>query len=355
VGFRIRHAWLFLYRLSGLFGPLAPVVSVEGGPRAAAVFCHGLFLILESPSSAEFGRRPKRSSGFRLAANSFARDQWAHLCQLGVPAAREAKDEDDDRRPKGDTAPPTTKKEWKSSIGSMKKAASALTEPEASAPFRASLFPSCLLHAQADLKPKKDFKEATLWMNVAGACGLAFVRCGEMAFTALGKDSDVMKRLHSAISRDSPQDVESLLSTLRDTQEDLADIRKGLGRIANVGSSIAAGSFNQGIDDLRHLVWDSSAAKAIRPMLELCQPSLTHLFGYKARIKEALEAAKYKPYQAAPYPPKSYSNPCTSDSQEGRGWRKKSPFKKNKPGSRSRSAGKANGPASKKGEGQKKK
>jgi hypothetical protein len=212
VGFRIRHTWLFLSRLSGLFGPLAPVVSVEGGPRAAAVFYHGLFLILESFSSAEFGRRPKRSSGFRLAANSFARDQWAHLRQLGVPAAQEIQDENDDRRRKWDTAPPTKKKEWKSSIGTMKKMASALTEPDALALFRASLFPSCLLHAEADLKPKKDFKQVTLRTNVAGACGLALVRCGEMAFSAVGKDLDVMKRLHYAISGDSPQDVESLLS-----------------------------------------------------------------------------------------------------------------------------------------------
>jgi hypothetical protein len=355
VGFRIRHAWLFLSRLSGLFGPLAPVVVVEGGPRAAAVFFHSLFLILESFSSAEFGRRPKCLSRFCLAANSFARDQWAHLHQLGVPAAQEAQEEDDNRRPKWDTAPPTTKKEWKSSIGSMKKMASTLTEPDASAPFRASLFPSCLLHAEADLKPNKDFKEATLQTNVAGACGLALVRCGEMAFSALGKDSDVMKRLHGTISRDSPQDVDCLLSALRDTQEDLADIRKGLGKIANVGSSIAAGSFNQGVDDLRHLVWESSAAKAIRPTLELCQPSLTHLFGDKACIKEALEAAKHKPYQAAPFRSKFYSNPRTSDSQEERGWRKKTTFKKNKAGSHSRSVGKANGPASKKGEGQKKK
>jgi hypothetical protein len=120
----------------------------------AAVF-HGLFLILESLSSAEFGRRPKCSSGFRLAANSFAIDQWAFLRQLGVPTAQEAKEvQDDDRCPKWDTALPTTKKEWKTSIYSMKREASALTEPKALAPFRASLFPSCLLHAEADLKTK---------------------------------------------------------------------------------------------------------------------------------------------------------------------------------------------------------
>jgi hypothetical protein len=138
-----------------------------------------------------------------------------------------------------------------------------------------------------------------------------------------------MKRLRGAISGDAPQDVESLLTTLRDTQEDLADIHKGLGKIAKVGSSIAAGSFNQGIDDLRHLVWDSSAAKAIRPMLELCPPSLTHLCGDDARIKEALEAAKHKQYQAAPFCSKSYSNSRTSDSQEGKSWKKKTPYKKN--------------------------
>jgi hypothetical protein len=238
----------------------------------------------------------------------------------------------------------------------MKKKMSALTEPDASAPFRASLFPSCLQHAEADLKPKKDFKEATLRTNVAGASGLALVRCGEMAFSALGKDFDVMKHLHGIIAGDTPQDAESLLQALKDTREDLTDIRKGLGKIANMGSAIAAGSFNHRIDDIRHLVWESSATKSICPTLELCPPSLTHLFGDEARIKEALEADKRRPYQAAPYRSKTYSNPCTSDSQEGRGWRKKTtPYKKLKAGNCNRPVGKANGPASKKGEGQKKK
>jgi hypothetical protein len=278
------------------------------------------------------------------------------LRQLGVPAAQEAQEEDNDCRRKWDTAPPTTKREWKSSIALMKKKTAALTEPDASAPFRASLFPSCLLHAEADLKPK-NFKEATLRTNVAGACGLALVRCGEMPFSALGKDSGVMKRLHGAISGDFPQDAESLLQALKDTRKDLVDIRKGLGAIANVGSSIAAGSFNQVIDDLRHLVWESSAAKSIRPTLELCPPSLTHLFGDEARIQEALEADKRQSYQAAPYRSKTYSNPRTSDSQEGKGWSKKksAPYKKSKAGNCNRPTGKANGPASKKGEGQEKK
>jgi hypothetical protein len=91
---------------------------------------------------------------------------------------------------------------------------------------------------------------------------------------------------------------------LRETHEDLTDIRKGLSKIANMGSRIADGSFNQGVDDLRHLVWES-----IWLTLELCKPSLTHLFD------------------------RSF----------------------NRSFNHSKSVGKANGPASKKGEGQKKK
>jgi hypothetical protein len=89
-------------------------------------------------------------------------------------------------------------KEWKSSISTMKREASALTELVASAPVRASLFPTCLLHAEADLKPKKDFKEASLRTNVAGACSLALIRCGKMVFSALGKDLSMMMRMKDA-------------------------------------------------------------------------------------------------------------------------------------------------------------
>ena len=43
-----------------------------------------------------------------------------------------------------------------------------------------------------------------------------------------------MSRLNDAITGDSPQDVDSLLQVLKDTKGDLVDIRKGLGKIANV-------------------------------------------------------------------------------------------------------------------------
>jgi hypothetical protein len=115
-------------------------------------------------------------------------------------APKKAKDEEDNRRPRWDSAPPTAKREWKASIALMKRRASALAVDNAAAPFRVSLFPSSLLHAEADLKPKKAFKEASLRTNVAGACCLAFARSGEMASVALGRDSSVLTRLDAAIS-----------------------------------------------------------------------------------------------------------------------------------------------------------
>jgi hypothetical protein len=236
----------------------------------------------------------------------------------------------------------------------MKRTSSTLTEPAESAPFRLSLFPGCLLHAEADLKPRKAFKEAVLKTDAAGACSLSLVRCGELAHAALGKDSPLIKRMKDACTGESPLDADSLLSVMRDSLEEFNDIKREISKVSNMGSRIATSVFNQGIEKQRLLVCDSPAAKAVCSTLELCKPSLTHLFGKDdSRIERALEAAKYKPYQAAPYRSKAPSYFRSSDSQEGRD-RKRKPYNK-KPFKPRRSSGKANGPASKKGEGQKKK
>jgi hypothetical protein len=100
----------------------------------------------------------------------------------------------------------------------------------------------------------------------------------------------LLSRLQDAISGESPQDAVSLVQVIKDTKDDLLDIRKGLGKAANVGSEIAAGFFNQGVEELRYLVWDSPLSKAVKPTLELCPPSLSHLFDDDLRICEALEA-----------------------------------------------------------------
>jgi hypothetical protein len=200
------------------------------------------------------------------------KEQWAHMWQVTVPASTPAAEEDIDHRPSWEPTRPTVTREWSRSIASMKLKVTTLTEAKEAALFRTFEFPSSLLHVEANLKGKKPFKDAVLRTNVAGACGLALIRCGELSFSSLGKESTLMSRLHDAITGDSPQDVDSLLQVFKDTKEDLVDIRKGLGKISNVGSDIAAGSFNQGVDELCHLVWESPLSKAVRPTLELCSP-----------------------------------------------------------------------------------
>jgi hypothetical protein len=173
----------------------------------------------------------------------------------------------------------------------------------------------------------------------------------------LGKESPVIIGMKEACSGESPQDADSLLAIMRDSLGELKEVKNAFFKVANVGSKVAAGLFNQGIEEQRRLVCSSTAAKSIHTALELCKPSVTHLFGGDdMRIKEALEAVKNKPYQASSFCSKAPSHFRSYDSQEGRD-RKKTPYSKKPYQNRNnnRSSGKANVPASKKGEGQKKK
>jgi hypothetical protein len=134
--------------------------------------------------------------------------------------------------------------EWKSTISAMKRKSSVLTEPAESAPFRLFLSPTSLLHAEADLRTKKAFKEATLRTDAAGACGLSLVRCGELAHATLGKDSPLIKKMKDACTGESPQDMDSLLVVLRDSLGEPNSIKKKVSKVSLVGSKIAAGIFN---------------------------------------------------------------------------------------------------------------
>jgi hypothetical protein len=108
--------------------------------------------------------------------------------------------------------------------------------------------------------------------------------------------------MKDACSGEFPQDADSLLTVLRDSLDELNEVKKEISKISNVGSRVAAGVFNQGIEDLRHLVCNSPTAKPIWSTLELCKLLLSHLFGDEdARIEKALEAAKYRSHQAAPF------------------------------------------------------
>jgi len=161
-----------------------------------------------------------------------------------------------------------------------------------------------------------------------------------------------MNSLNGAISGESPQDAASLLKLLVSIKGNVKDVRHALADNANVGAKLAAGSFNQGIDEVRRHIWDSPLAKVVKPTLECCPPSSTHLFSDDARIKEALEADRRRPYQAASFHSKSSGKP---KSKGGRTWSKpkSTPAKRGKPQRGQRGAGKGPGPHPKKGEGQK--
>jgi hypothetical protein len=90
----------------------------------------------------------------------YMQQQWAHMRQVTVTtASTPAAEEDVDHCPSWEPTPPTVTREWSRSISSMKKKVTTLTEVKEAALFRASEFPSSLLHVEADLKGKKPFKD----------------------------------------------------------------------------------------------------------------------------------------------------------------------------------------------------
>jgi hypothetical protein len=282
--------------------------------------------------------------------------QWRLLRQVSSKKKSASPDaeEDVDQRPSWEPATPTVERDWSKSIGQMKRKVNTLTVAKEAAHFRSSLFPQSLMHVEADLKSKKPFKESVLRTNVAGACGLALVRCGELAYSALGQGSELMTSLNGALSGESPQDAASLLKLLGSIKGNIKDVRHALADTANVGAKLAAGSFNQGVEELRRQVWESPLAKVIKPTLECCPPSSTLLFSDDVRIKEALEAERRRPYQAASF---SSKTPKQQRHRGGQSWPNKNKSSKGpyrgKPRTGQRGAGKGPGPHPKKGGGQK--
>jgi hypothetical protein len=274
--------------------------------------------------------------------------------RIDPPKLKVTSEEEDDRLPKWETPSTVPKVDWETSISTLKKAVSTLTQPPESVIFKSSKFPPSLLHIEADLKSNRAFKDKVLRTDAAGACGLAFIRCGEIAHATLGKTSKLIAAMKSAAADDSPQDADSLKEVLQVSFEELDTVKKEVERVSLLGSRIAAGIYNQGIKEQRRLVCNSTAAKCVKSTLEVLKPSLTHLFGDDdSRIDKALEAAKFSPGQQ-PYRPKApfYRS---SDTQEGRGRKSKPYFWQKKSSYKPRSTGKGPGPASRKGEGQQKK
>jgi hypothetical protein len=150
--------------------------------------------------------------------------------QVAVPASTPTAEEDIDHCPSWEPTRPTVTREWSRSISSMKRKVTTLMEAKEAALFRASEFPSSLLHVEADLKGKKPFKDAVLRTNVAGTCGLALVRCGELAFSSLGKESTLMSRRNDAITSDSPKTWTPSSRSLRTVRKTSSTSARASGR-----------------------------------------------------------------------------------------------------------------------------
>jgi hypothetical protein len=95
-----------------------------------------------------------------MAASPYMNQQWAHMRQVSeATATTPAAEEYIDHCPSWEPTPPTVTMEWSKTISKMRKKVTSLTEAKEAAQFRASKFPSFLLHVEADLKGKKPFKD----------------------------------------------------------------------------------------------------------------------------------------------------------------------------------------------------
>jgi hypothetical protein len=131
--------------------------------------------------------------------------QWAHMRHVpSTTATIPDAEEDIDHRPSWEPATPTIERSWSRTISTTRRKVTTLTETKEAAHFRTSLFPNSLMHVEADLRTKKPFKEAVSRTNVAGACGMALVRCGEVAYSALGNGSELMTQMDKTLSGEFP-------------------------------------------------------------------------------------------------------------------------------------------------------
>lgn len=157
-------------------------------------------------SADDFGRRPTKSPGFTLSADKFCIEQWRHLRGVGEESQPPAKNgEEDNGRPRMDmdTTCPKGPDEWKKSIATMKRSATALTAATNSASFMSPKFPTCLIHTEPVLDKSKDFKTAKEKTTITGACGLAFIRCEELVHAST---LPIMEKLDKILADDTLPD-----------------------------------------------------------------------------------------------------------------------------------------------------
>ena len=184
--------------------------------------------------------------------------------------------------------------------------------------FHASSVPDCIMHITDSLSKDIRFKESKERSDIAGACGLAFLRTAEIISTSV---EDLRNSLHGI----DEAVLEKATKKLVQMQNDITDI-------STSGTKVVAGFFNQEVSTQRKLILTSKVGSSIKDTLSFCPLTSELLFEAKGtRIKDALEAARSdrsagrtssyqprkssykKPYSKKPSAPKSSSDYKVSD------------------------------------------
>jgi hypothetical protein len=102
-----------------------------------------------------------------MGASPYMNQQWAHMRHVSeASATTPAVEETVDHRPSWEPTPPTVTREWNKTISKMKRKVTTLMEAKKAAQFRASKFPSSLLHVEADFRGRSPSRMRCLGLTL---------------------------------------------------------------------------------------------------------------------------------------------------------------------------------------------
>lgn len=237
----------------------------------------------ETPRDLDFSSKYLKR---QYPASKWARGKWIDARKVATKSQEAALSGDDSgAKPEIDWATLKYKGDWASTLRQMKGAVRSLTIRPNSAPFKSSKLPDCISFIEDSLSGDKIFKESRERADVAGACGLSLIRCGEIVSASV---SDLMENIKA-----DDFDFESFRASMK---EKLTKLQNGVNETVELGTRVAAGAFNQEVKVQRNQVLNCRLGRPIKDTLESCDPTSIHLFEDQAsKIKEAVLASRIQP------------------------------------------------------------
>ena len=169
--------------------------------------------------------------------------------------------------------------DWSTTSRTMRSEVRKIASHPDSFVFRSSSVPDSIMHVTDALAKDPRFKESKDRADVAGACGLSFLRSAEIVDATV---PEILKTL-----QDIDKETLDVVSTL------LVRMHNDIMDTSTSGTKVAAGAFNAEVAAQRKLVLASKVGSSIKDTLAFCPPSSGLLFQAQgSRIKDALEAAR---------------------------------------------------------------